>query len=275
MTCPVEVPVSGVRPGIPVHGGRRKGDERSLAPKEHGAYGQLALPLFVAMVLGERNLLSWFVAVASVAAFFAHEPLLLVLGQRGKKALRTQSERARSKLIALLVLGVVTLGSAFVWGSWSVRCALGVNLVAALGALSLIVKRRERSTSGELWIAATLPSVVLPIGLLQGLSWRDVFGLHASFALAFAAGIIGVRAVIADFKSGGRWSGAAALAVLLGGVCALGLLSRPAAIGAALYWTAVCVVRVLRPSPRHLRQVGWTLVGASILQAAWLWGTFA
>jgi hypothetical protein len=260
---------------MPRHVGRRNGDERSLAPKEHGAYGQLALPLFVSMVLGEARALSWLVVLASVAAFFAHEPLLLVLGQRGKKAQRTQSARARSKLYVLLAIGGIASAIVVVSGSWSVRIALGANFVAALGALWFIVRRRERSTAGELWIAATLPSVVLPIGLLHGLPWSTVIGLYGSFALAFAAGIIGVRAIISDFKSGARWSGTVALVALAGGVCALGVLSVPAALGAASYWTAVCLLRLVRPSPRHLRQVGWTLVGASLLQAVWLWSSFA
>jgi uncharacterized protein YhhL (DUF1145 family) len=259
---------------VQAHGTRRGGAQRSLAPKEHGAYGQLGLPLFVGLALGTPHVLSWCVALASVLAFLAHEPLLLVLGQRGKAAQRTQAERARRKLFGLALVGLVTSGYVVLESSWSVRIALGVNAAAAAVALLFIVNRRERTTVGEIWIAGTLPSVVLPIGLLQGLSWNTVLAIYASFALAFAAGIVGVRAIISEFKTGKRWAGFAALTVLGALILALGALSVAAALSAASFWAAVCVLRLLRPSPRYLRQVGWTLVGASVVQTAWLWGAY-
>ena len=72
-----------------------------MAPKEHGAYGQLGFPLLSAMLLGKPTLASVLLVVGSVIAFFAHEPLVLLLGQRGKKALREDAVRAKKKLLLM------------------------------------------------------------------------------------------------------------------------------------------------------------------------------
>jgi hypothetical protein len=76
---------------------------RTLVPHEHGAYGQLAMPLLTALALGRPGAASLLLTYAIVVAFVAHESLLVVLGQRGKRALEADAPRARR---VLAILGV-------------------------------------------------------------------------------------------------------------------------------------------------------------------------
>ncbi len=249
---------SGVRP-------------RSMAPKEHGAWGQLIFPLVVALGLGTPGLVAWGLALAVVATFMAHEPLLVLIGQRGTRAAREAGDPAKRRL--LLTLGTATLlgGAAVFGGSWNVRLAvllgLGSLLIAVFGFL---VKGQERSTFGELWIAWTLPFAAVPVALAAGVSIHTAVVAWLSFALAFSAGIFGVRGVIKDFREDNARAGWGGLGVTLVPTLGLGFYSPYAGSAALLFWLVVAVSRALRPTPKSLKRLGWTLVGASLLQAAWL-----
>src|SRR5205823_6340503 len=73
---------------------RRRESGIALLPKEHGAYGQLLFPLITAMAVGRPGVAAWSFAAAAVCAFLAHEPLLLLLGQRGPCARRERQDDA-------------------------------------------------------------------------------------------------------------------------------------------------------------------------------------
>ena len=49
-----------------------------MLPREHGAYGQLAFPLVTALVIAGVTLSGVLIAVAAIAGFLAHEPLLVL-----------------------------------------------------------------------------------------------------------------------------------------------------------------------------------------------------
>ena len=66
-----------------------------LIPREHGAYGQLLMPLLVSLVIGGAAAGALALAAAAVAAFLAHEPLLVLLGQRDGRASRDRNADAR------------------------------------------------------------------------------------------------------------------------------------------------------------------------------------
>ena len=83
---------------------------RSLMPREHGAYGQLALPLLTALFSGRPTAAAFLYSTAAVFAFFAHEPLLVLLGQRGSRAFRELGARARLRLTLLVVGTLVVAG---------------------------------------------------------------------------------------------------------------------------------------------------------------------
>src|SRR5262245_5043376 len=85
----------------------------SFWPREHGAYVQLLGPLLSALVFGPVTPLALVLAGVACAAFLAHEPLLLLLGQRGPKLYREHACAARWRL-ALLSALVLTL-AALAW----------------------------------------------------------------------------------------------------------------------------------------------------------------
>ena len=57
----------------------------TLLPREHGAYGQLSLPLVTALSVAGPSIAGLLVAVSAVAAFVAHEPASVLLGLRGAR----------------------------------------------------------------------------------------------------------------------------------------------------------------------------------------------
>ena len=66
-----------------------------LKPKEHGAYAILIIPIATSLAISGVSVTGGAVAIASLAGFFAHEPLLVVLGRRGLRAKR-DAPQARS-----------------------------------------------------------------------------------------------------------------------------------------------------------------------------------
>ena len=244
---------------------------RSMAPKEHGAWGQLVIPLAVVLGLGRPRLVALGLALAVVAMFLAHEPLSVLIGKRGTRAVREVGQLAKRRLLLLIGTAMLIGGVAAMAGSWKVRIAvlasLGLLLVALFGFL---VKGQERSTFGELWIAWTLPFAAVPVALASEVSLRITLVVWLSFALAYCAGIFGVRAIIRDYREGRRDAGWWGLGVTLVVILLLFTLSKQAAMAALLFWLVVAGCRALRPTPKWLKHVGWTLVGASVLQAVCL-----
>src|SRR5512138_3779118 len=68
---------------------------RSMLPHEHGAWGQLAMPLLTAFAIGRPTAAALALAAAVVLAFLAHEPAIVLLGQRGRRARDEDGDRAR------------------------------------------------------------------------------------------------------------------------------------------------------------------------------------
>ena len=75
---------------------------RSMAPREHGAYGQLFAPIGAAIFSGHFSLASLAFAVAGMCAFYAHEPWLILIGQRGPRATRELLGPAKRRLAAFV-----------------------------------------------------------------------------------------------------------------------------------------------------------------------------
>jgi YwiC-like protein len=74
---------------------------RSLWPREHGAYFQLAVPLITALAMRVPSSAGVALAVASCLAFLAHEPLLVRVGLRGPRMQQRDGVRARRSRRAL------------------------------------------------------------------------------------------------------------------------------------------------------------------------------
>ncbi len=252
-----------------------------LLPREHGAYGQLLFPLLAALLIGRPAAGAYLLGAAAVAAFLAHESLLVVLGQRGARAAREQGTEARRSLALLggfcAVTGIVSI---FVLP----RPALDVlALPIVLGILvgAAVLMHRERSTIGEMLAAVALSSLSLPVALAGNATRTDALTLFVVFSAVFAVATLAVRAMIGRVtKTGGPpplLAGVLTLAVVMGlAVAAFTRTLAPVAPYAALPVCAVALgLAASPPNPRHLRTIGWTLVAATLLTTLLLVGGLA
>lgn len=245
-----------------------------LIPKEHGAYGQLLIPLVVALLVGRPTTAAAAVTASGVAAFLAHEAVLVLLGQRGMRARREQQGEARRSLAVFGSVALVAgcLGVAFL--PIGARVSLIVPLGLALVATILVAIGRERTTVGEVLVAVTLVSVSLPAAMAGGVSARSAGTIAAVFSASFASATLAVRAVIAystrQAHGVSRWTAVIVITALLSALVALAAARVVAAIApwaaAPVFGLAVALVATM-PSPRRLRVVGWTLVGATLTTA--------
>lgn len=245
---------------------------RSLAPKEHGAYGQLFVPIVAALAMGRPTVGAFGIAIAATAVFFAHEPALILLGRRGERARREDSARARARLV---VLGLI----AAVAGAAAIASApLGALLMSAaplvLGAVVgwLVTRGQEKTTAGELLAAAALAAVAVPVAMAAGVSGRAALGAWGAWIAAFGASTWAVRAVIAHRKAPVAWWRRVlplALPAVAGAVCLAGQIAPWFCAAAAAPMMIVAVaIAAAPPHPRFLKRVGWSLVGASVAAAA-------
>ena len=247
---------------------------KSLAPKEHGAYGQLALPLAAAFAGGRPGMTALCVGAAGVAAFLAHEPLLVVLGRRGNRAFCEDGPRARRRLWWLSAIVALTGCIGFVSAPSAVQLLTLVpgGLALLLGAF--IRLGREKTAAGELLAAATLSSLGLPVAVASGATMATAWSTWGGWCIAFASATMAVRTVIAFAREPtaiGRRIGVHLAFTAIGLAFAIAGLV-PAFVMAAFVPTfAIGLGLAARPpSPRRLRQIGWTLVGATTFAAVTL-----
>ncbi len=241
-----------------------------MIPHEHGAYGQLAFPLIAALAIGRPGIAAGAFATSCLAAFLAHEPLLVLLGQRGGRAARERRTAAIGWLVGWGAVAVVTGAAAFATMPEPARHAVVVPAIGVAVLAVLIARRTERTTAGELVTATTLASLALPAAMAAYARPVAAHTCAAVFAASFAVVTLSVRALIAarrlgDAPAARRIAGTSALLA----VAALTGLSLIGAISRAGPWAALpsCAVGVwlvtAMPSTRHLRTVGWLLVAAS------------
>ena len=155
----------------------------ALLPREHGAYGQMALPLVTSFAIAGVTVPALLIALAVVAGFVMHEPLSVLLGRRGAREKRAQWRRAATWLgtTAALVVGAGLMG---VWlmppsGRWSLLLPV---LPAALLGVTIRVKR-EKSSLGEVAVALAFSSVAVPVCLAAGAPIVRAFAVGIAFAL--------------------------------------------------------------------------------------------
>lgn len=245
-----------------------------LLPKEHGAYGQLLVPLLVSLSLGKPTVASSSFAVAAVASFLAHEPLLILLGQRGKRATQVASQRSFRWLIAWSAIALAALVLAVAQVSLEVRWATLLPVALSLSALVLALVGRERSILGQCVVAATLPALALPVALAQGLELEAALAAWAAWTLASIAATGAVKGAIGSFKySTGLWR---RLSLPLFAWTILFLIlwidghAGKTTVAATPTLIVATIVSIVAPHPRHLKRLGWTLVGSSLACALWL-----
>ena len=255
-----------------------------MLPREHGAYGQLLLPLATALAISGVHVSAILTAIAALAAFVAHEPLIVLLGGRGVRAQREQRRTAISWLAASSGIAIVAGLGAVVSAPPDKRWLFAWPLAAAAVLAVLLANGREKSTLGEIVSAIAFASVTIPISMATVSSPLRGFIVAFTFASLFIVSTLGVRVVVLTTRGGGdphavrltRWQLAAALAVIGVGLflAVLSDVSAGVAALAILPGVTVAIALALRPPPaRRLRTVGWTLLSTSAFLAVALVAT--
>lgn len=244
-----------------------------LAPREHGAYGQLLFPLASALLIGRPAAGAYLLAASAVAAFLAHESLLVVLGQRGARVARDQGTDARRSLALFGAFCAVTGLVSFAVLPLDALTLLLVPLALAVFVAIAVFMHRERTTAGEIVVGLALASVSLPIATAGLVARASAVTLFVVFASIFITATVAVRSMVGRVAKAGGPHPVVAIALtlaVLAGLASAVAIGRLAPI-APLAALPVCVVAlgltVRPPSPRRLRAVGWTLVGATGLTA--------
>jgi hypothetical protein len=209
-----------------------------------------------------------------VLAFVAHEPLLVLLGQRGRRAREEDGARAARWLAALAVLaaGAGLAGIALAPATARLALLLPLALAATVGVL--VARRLEKTVAGEIAVASALASAGYAVALAGEAPHRAALAALLAWVVAFAAATLAVQVILVRVRSKGAADPGrrhAAIAALLGlAAAALSLAGLPAALalGAAPTVALSIAVCLLRVSPKRLRELGWALVGSSVVTLA-------
>lgn len=240
-----------------------------LVPREHGAYGQLGVPLVVALVASPLNPDAALIAAGATLAFFAYEPLLVKLGRRGR---RRQTELARPATRSLILRGsaAVALGGFGLVQAALPVAAWGGVVGAVLVTFIFLALRQERTVWGECAAAVALSGAATPVAVANGVDLLTAYVEWAAWVVGFATSTFVVHAVIERSKKRSERASWGAIAIGLAILGVAAAVGSPVAAAAPLV-LASAVVRWLSPHARHLRKLGFTLLGASVATGIGLW----
>ena len=247
-----------------------------LLPREHGAYAQAVFPLLTALALGNGGAAQFYWAAATLALFVAHEPLLILAGQRGRRSHVDLAERAQKLVGSLSAVALVAGLLGWWYAPPSARLAVALPLGLAMVLLPLIIQHREKTLPGELLASLTFSTMLIPVALAGGVTLRAALIASAVWSAIFLLGTIAVRAVIANLKKAthSRWPVYASISLSLAAIVvsflmlltdAVPALAAAAVLPAALITFACSLMGV---HPRHLRTLGWSLVASNVIAAA-------
>lgn len=250
----------------------------SLLPREHGAYAELAFPLVTGLLIEPGEPAAWAFALSAVAWFLLHEPVAVLTGRRGRRLQDGLGPAARVRGTQLVGVGAVLGGLGFVLAPSAGRLAALIPLGLALATLPVVLRGRQKTVWAEFVIAAAFATMVLPLAVSGGTSWRFASLAALVWFLSFVLGTIAVHAIKTRHKQvqGVRWTVPATpllAAGLVGGAAAaaafdaVGALAALAAVPPAI---GVLAVHLLKVHPRRLTRVGWTLTGANVVTLALL-----
>ncbi|HTP29264.1 MAG TPA: YwiC-like family protein [Anaeromyxobacteraceae bacterium] len=242
----------------------------TLVPSEQVV--QLALPLVTALFMGRRTLSALFLAHTTVAAFMAHESLLVLLESRGRP-FDGVAARARRNFAILCGQALLTAALGFEFAPPLARRAglVAAALGAAVGGLAL--RRLEKTIAGEIIIGTTLSSCSLVVALAGGVALRPALSASIIWLLSFATAVLAARAARENAAVGRRLPYATlALGLVFVAFAAVPLARFPKRASVALLPPAALSIALclFRSSPRRLRDLGWARVGSNVLTLALL-----
>jgi hypothetical protein len=242
---------------------------RSLWPREHGAYVQLAVPLVTALVLTGGSVAGGAIAISAGLAFVASEPLRIVIGAHGLRVRAQHGDRARRRL-ALLGIPAVLVGAAGL--AMAPRAAMGMAAMATV-LLGFVVHAAWRRTEGtarvETIAAIGLAGVAAPAAVASGASVRTALAMWGGWSLAFVLTVAAVHQMLARHRrtptsNAPRWIVAATASVALGALIAV----APRAGFALPLAIAALGVLAMPPRATRLRALGVALLVLSMVSGA-------
>ena len=246
-----------------------------MFPKEHGAYGQLLFPIVTALAIGRPGVGAIALATAAVCAFFAHEPLLVMLGQRGPRVAREEGARARRWFLAWAAAAAAFAILALVMLPPPARVALGAPAAIGILVAAVIFSRREHTMGGEIVTAAALAALASPLALGSRAAPLAARTIALVYVASFVSATCCVHGVIMRTRrpparmprlvGGGI---AVASVVILFALAPVGVVAATAAWAAVPVCAGGVALVAAPPSARQLRIVGWTLVGTTALTCA-------
>ena len=240
--------------------------KRSLWPREHGAYFQLLVPLVTSLVLVPITPAAGLLAVAACCGFLANEPLLVVLGHRGRR-LREQDGSRAARQLALLASLTAVAGTA---GLWLAPHALEIAAIVAVPTaitIGLAWRRLERSLAGEILAAITLSGASAAVLVAAGSSAEAALQVWGAWGIGYACTVIAAHRVLARHRKPATWHDTVAALVLAATTMAgVALLARGWLVGASTPLALTSLVVVLRaPSAKYMRTVGFVFAIASVV----------
>lgn len=231
-------------------------------PREHGAYGQLAVPA-VAAIAAWPTWGGLALALAATTTFLAHEPVLILLGQRGGRVRAELGAAARRRLIAL---GLVTAGAglaALIASPVAVLFSL-IPLTAAAALGWFVLRHEEKTLAGELLAGAAISGVCFPVAIAAGVDPSSAGEAWTAWALGFAAATGAVRLVVSAFKKSPERAAAATMLIATLVATAMWFFGASVMAAIAPLMVAAWALALVRPHPKQLRRVGWALVAATV-----------
>lgn len=241
----------------------------AMEPKEHGAYAILGIPIVTSLIIAGASVSGVCIAIAAIAGFLAHEPLLIVWGLRGQRAKRS-TPAARKRLLLLLLLTLAGGTTALILGSPAVRWALLACALLATTGFALAIAGKHRTLGGQLWGIVGLSVTCLPILLAGGLAVSTSLEIWTAWIIGFTATTLAVRSVIAAQKRKPRsihWVGIGALSLV---VAALTVSPYSLAIVTLPMLVMSWYLLIAPPSAKHLKRVGWSLVVCTVTSSVWM-----
>ena len=251
----------------------------SLLPREHGAYGQISLPLLTAFIVLGPSTAGLLIAAATAAGFLAHEPAAVLLGLRGPRAKRELRPQALGWLGLWLAVATATGIGGLVLLPPPARWSVAFPLVFALLLAAATARRDDKSWQAQVAAALAFSGAAVPVSMAAGASLETGLAVMIPFATLFVTSTLAVRVVILRVRGGGDPRSAAATrraVVLVAAGAALALAAAAAAsvlppsilFAAAPGLLTSTVVALRPPSPTLLHRLGWTLVAVSVVTAA-------
>jgi hypothetical protein len=241
---------------------------RSLLPREHGAYFQLGIPLIIAYLRCAANLAMVELTAAAALAFLANEPLLVVLGHRGRRLYDQDGDRARLSLAVLIPAAIALAVLGLLRAPWPAAAMAAVVAVPALAVFALAWRRAEHTCAGELIAAIALTGAAAPVVVAGGMAPDAALAMWLGWSLGFAATVLAVRRLIARHKRRARapralgWILGPALVAAAVGCAVVGERVPEIAIAAPLAALAAVLV-IAHPAATRLRAIGVAIAVAA------------